>query len=256
MKTPVKILIGVFLCMAFMFAIRSYRNHQTSPLIPNLPIVVEPTDVEPHYPTVSFDGFSYSYIWFKVENNSKLALIPNFDKRMAMSELVKQNGCSYAINAGFYDTNYKPLGLWINNEGLKGNVSSSTLINGFLSISNKATISVNKPSESRLAIQTGPLLATDKQNRRLSITNDERARRSVALVLTNGTLIFITIYNGESVYDGPKLTELPSILSLIANQEKWNIQDAINLDGGSASAIVTPTRSLQEFQPVGSIFCY
>ena len=48
---------------------------------------------------------------------------------------------------------------------------------------------------------------------------------------------------------------LPGIIAKLNVKEEMGLADVINLDGGSASALVTPEFSLSEASPVGSFFC-
>ena len=77
------------------------------------------------------------------------------------------------------------------------------------------------------------------------------------LVATNekGHVVFLVIYKKQSVFDGPHLKDLPTILDLFQQNKKIILKDVLNLDGGSASAFYTEGFKLKEIKPLGSYFC-
>jgi len=77
----------------------------------------------------------------------------------------------------------------------------------------------------------------------------------ISAVTGDNKLIFMVIYDPKSVFLGPELVDLPQIVSLVSAENDLNIADAINLDGGSASAFKSRDFSLSEISPVGSFFC-
>ena len=68
-------------------------------------------------------------------------------------------------------------------------------------------------------------------------------------------LLFLTVYSGDSVFDGPLLADLPLVIEKISDEEKLDIAEAINLDGGSASSFYQGETTISELTPVGSLFC-
>ncbi len=89
----------------------------------------------------------------------------------------------------------------------------------------------------------------------LVIQHDEPARRTIAAKTRDNTYVFLTVYDENSVFGGPLLSDLPSAVEEISNREEFRIADAINLDGGSASAFYNGDANLSELTSVGSIFC-
>ena len=65
----------------------------------------------------------------------------------------------------------------------------------------------------------------------------------------------MALYFPDQEYSGPLLARVPYILEKIAKKEQITIPDAINLDGGSASAFLSPDTHLTELNPVGGYFC-
>jgi len=204
--------------------------------------------------TVTWNGITYTYEYFEVKDLSRLTLIANFTQKKTSEFLVKENNCQYAINGGFYDTNSKPLGLFINHV-LKTPAIESALVNGYVSITTKPMISFNLPNKPIIALQTGPMLIVDGKKLTLAIKDDEHARRMIAGISLKGTLVFMTIYISTSLVQGPQLAELPDIIEQINMTVPNQFISAINLDGGNASMFKNSDIYVPEVSTVGSIFC-
>ncbi len=169
-----------------------------------------------------------------------------------------ENHCTSIINGGYYDRQNKPLGLFQVGSTIYSQQIKSDLVNGFIwtHASVSAAISIELPHLPFLfALQTGPILIREGKQLSLTINNDTPARRMVAAINMDKHIIFLTLYNGDSVYEGPLLADLPNIVSKISSKENLGITDAINLDGGSASAFYNADTHISELTPVGSIFC-
>lgn len=212
---------------------------------------------EPVYSTIDVNGSTYAYAFFTVSDASTISLIPNFTEKIVSSEIAKTNTCQSYINANFYDTNGNPLGLWRTGSTIRNVASNNKTFNGFFSVSTKniPLIGFEEPVSPRFAIQTGPMLLSGGTTLMLRIQNDSPARRMVAVLGKETTLYFMTIFTKESTYSGPLLTDLPVIVNAIGDRENIDIFEAINLDGGSASAFSNGSVTLQEFSPIGSMIC-
>lgn len=202
-------------------------------------------------PTVTWNDIAYDFEYFEVNDISQLTLIANFTQKKSSELLIRENNCQYAINGGFYDTNNKPLGLFIN-ATVKTSSTQSVLVNGYIAITNRPTIGFDLPENPTIALQTGPLLMMDGKKLKLAITNDEYARRMIAGISSKGTLIFMTIFVPETKVQGPQLTDLPDILE----RTNLDIVSAINLDGGNASMFKNSNIYISEVTSVGSLFCF
>jgi uncharacterized protein YigE (DUF2233 family) len=216
------------------------------------------TTVITEEPTAVPSSEPYTYSLIRVSSASAITLIPNFSEKRDAKSLADDNGCRSAINGGFYDASEKPLGFFFTDNQTLGRYIQSRLVNGyfFATTDGVAHISTELPTVSfQFALQTGPLLVFGGKSMPLSIQNDEPARRMVVAKTINNQIIFFTVYNGNSVYEGPLLGDLPDIVSNISSKENLDIVDAINFDGGSASAFYSGEANLSELTPVGSIFC-
>lgn len=211
------------------------------------------------YPTISVEDASYTYAVINVATASSITLIPNFIGKHEANALAGENNCRQAINGGFYDASGKPLGFFYTNGRTYGKRIDSDLVNGYFwaDTDGVAVISTELPGNIsyRFALESGPLLLFNGQTTMLTIQNDEHARRMVAAKTADDHSVFLAVYSHDSVFSGPLLSELPKIVEDVSGKEHLGIADALNLDGGSASAFYNVDTILSELSPVGSIFC-
>jgi len=186
-----------------------------------------------------------------------LTLIPNFDEKKTSSELMQEHSCVSGVNGGFYDANNRPLGLFMSDGVTLREKSENALINGFVGVTNQnmTFISNEIGPDMRFIMQTGPFLLSNGLPHTLAIKNDEHARRLIVAQSTDGDFIFIALYDPDNTFNGPLLGDLPLFISEINRIELLNITEAINLDGGSASAFYNGDTTLSELTSIGSFFC-
>jgi uncharacterized protein YigE (DUF2233 family) len=210
--------------------------------------------------TLDFDWQETSFRanWFEIFDTTNLKLIPNFELKLPAKQAFKDYGCQYLLNAGFYTKENLPVGLFISEYETLRDWQKNSFFNGVLSINDFATprITSGVPRDNlKLAIQSGPLLIENAQVLRLAIKNDKLARRVVAATTGQNSLVFLVIYDKTSAFEGPLLNDLPAIIQHLDQTIGLRLADAINLDGGSASAFITDKTSLTEISPVGSFLC-
>ncbi len=198
-----------------------------------------------------FGGFLYSQA--VVEDLSRLRLASNLNERESSADLSGKNQCSVLTSAGFYDTSNQHLG-WFQVGGREFSPrQNNRLFDGFLSIaSGAAEIGFAPRAAADFGLQSGPVLVFDSKPLKLTIKDDQPRRRVAAALTQDNQLIFLVILSPQSDYSGPLLADTPKIIQAINPA----IVSAINLDGGSASAFLTPEVSLKEYQPIGGFFCY
>lgn len=202
----------------------------------------------------------YNFDYFMVENTDNLSLIPNFQERSTAEDLLIDHKCKKLISGGFYTKEHKPIGLFIfdgGNQRLR-NVTKNSLFNSVLSINDFGIprITRNVPKDHLvIALQSGPLLIENSFLIKNSVKNDGSARRIIGAVTGKNKLMFLAIYDPKNVYDGPVLTDLPRILADLNEKYNLGIADAVNLDGGSASAFYAGEIKLSELTFIGSAFC-
>lgn len=197
-----------------------------------------------------------------VKDVSKISLFSNLEKKLSAKDAKEEYACNAIINGGFYSApengngNGKHLGLFATNGNVLSEEIHSSLFNGFFSVSNGAArITFDKPQIDTFALQTGPVLIKDGKPLNLSIENDERARRAVAIVTPQNEVIFLMLYDTNSLVSGPLLSEVPNILSDLDSNTSLDIKDAINLDGGAHSAFISEEVQLTDIQTPGGYFC-
>ncbi|MBI3577606.1 phosphodiester glycosidase family protein [Candidatus Gottesmanbacteria bacterium] len=248
----------LFVCavgfVSFLFN-RSPRSAPT-PQLPSPPI--SPSPAYNNGLEYFVDNQPFRVVSFIVKDPTTIRLIPNFSQKAASLTVVQTKPCAALTSGGFYSTEGKPIGLFIVEGKQRSSFQTNALFNGFFSVnaSGKAIIGNEVPDNaSAFALQSGPMLVTDGITRKLVIRNDEPARRIVVVQTSDNSIVFLALYSRENTFEGPKLAEVPKHLIEIEKFLGISITNALNLDGGSASAFITKDASLTELTPVGSFFC-
>lgn len=198
----------------------------------------------------------FSTYWFEAEPE-KIKLIPNFETPLTAAEARVEYGCKNLINGGYYTKDGRPLGLFINDEGVLENWHKSSLVNGLFSINYLETPRIvrEEPRDVlRIATQAGPLLKENGTFLNVS-SSEDKARRSVVFTTGENKLYFAIIFDPDSQFLGPALSQLPGVLEEFENQSGIVIADALNMDGGSTSSFYSSDRSMSEITFSGSFFC-
>lgn len=206
---------------------------------------------------ISLGGREYKVVWASVDTD-ELSLLANFDDKKTSRQVFQENHCGLLVNGGFYSKDSQPMGYFVSAGQTLNPYERNRLLNGVLSINELGTPRITRePPRDPLvnAVQTGPILIENGQILGVSEMNNKAARRMVAAVTGNNELLFLAIYSSESAFSGPLLSELPQVVAKFDESDELGIADAVNLDGGSASAFVTTNFSLSEASPVGSFFC-
>lgn len=206
--------------------------------------------------TINFKDRAYTVAYYPVRDTRNIELIPNFTEKSTAKELQQKHGCVVVINGGFYTPEGRPTGLFISQGKTTKQATSSTLLDGFIvEDGDKVYIGSVPQNDAYWALQTGPRIFINGEKRKLSLVRDEYARRMLALNTSRNELYLMAIYSKENAFDGPQLVDLPEVVELVGKELQIRITDAINLDGGSASAFISPDVSLAELSPIGSFFC-
>lgn len=224
---------------AWLMSLLTVTNPVASPLPPAAAVLQEQ------------GGFLYSQAG--VADFSRLRLFSNLAEQKSAVELAAVKNCEFLVNAGFYDEQDRHLG-WFQADGRElSPAQSNRLFDGFLSIdSGRAEIGFSPREAADFGLQSGPVLVFDAKPLKLTIKDDQPRRRVVAALTRDQQLIFLVILSPQSDYSGPLLADTPRLV-LAINRD---IVSAVNLDGGSASAFITPEVNLPEYQPLGGFFCY
>lgn len=253
------LLIGMLLVgvTASILLARNWSRTVTTPLIPSPSQPASPSPIPPDQSVdVAHDGISYRIAWLPIPDPSKLTLLSNFTQKRTARSLIDGDECAQVVNGGFYTTDGEPTGLFTSDGQTTRDASPNAFLNGYLVVDrdNDASIRPSPPEESvRIGLQTGPILIRDGNTIALTIRDDEFARRIIAAITQNSEIVFLALYDPDNPWSGPKLADTPYILSKVT--ARLHLTDAVNLDGGSASAFIRGDLSLDELTPVGSFFC-
>ncbi len=211
-----------------------------------------------NFTSFDFDNQNLTIAWFKIDNPEKLKLIPNFSEKSSSKETISAQNCQFLSNAGFYTTTNLPIGLFIADGKQISSWQQNSLFDGILSINYLATPRITRtfPQDPlKSAVQSGPIIKENAGFQTLRIQNDNNSRRVAAGITGENILYFLVIYDSNSNYSGPLLANLPDVLKIFEEKEGIIFADIINLDGGGASAFISPDTSLTEINPVGAFFC-
>jgi len=205
---------------------------------------------------INVQGIPIRISW-AIVNPQAVELYSNLKEQHLSEQIKVDKSCQILVNGGFYSKENTHLGLFISNFETISKFSPNDTRNGFLWISgNNVSIGNDLPDvNSRIALQSGPLLMQNGQPLSLKINNDEPNRHIAAGITDDQKLIFLAFYYDQSEFQGPMLGQLPEIINLFKKQTGVEITDAINLDGGSASVFITNYVLLRELKYVGSYFC-
>ena len=164
--------------------------------------------------------------------STALRVIDNPDAQ-SLGAVMKREKCVCGVNGGYFDTEFKPIGLRVVHDTTFSPLRRARLITGIL-VQLERGIDVVRVSEfSRTkkiiaAVQAGPFLVDG--NKRIRGLNDSQlARRTFAGTTTNDRA-FLGVCSDVS------LAELANILAATAIVADSKTRRAMNLDGGSSSA--------------------
>lgn len=196
-----------------------------------------------------------SFAQIKIENLKKVSLIPNFEERLSSKEAFEKHACKQMTNGGFYSEGGKPIGLFVGSGRKIADYSPNATLNGILGYSDSGKLQITDNVQTSTtydwAVQSGPILVKNGKPLKIASKNDEQARRVVAGIDDDGTLIFMLFKDPSSGFSGPTLAELPEKVL----EKNPNIDMAINLDGGGSSLMYTHEYKITEYQSAGSFFC-
>jgi exopolysaccharide biosynthesis protein len=151
----------------------------------------------------------------------------------SLGAVMKRENCVCGVNGGYFDTEFKPLGLRVADGTTFSPLRRARLITGILLQSDRGIDVVRVSEFSRTkkiiaAVQSGPFLVDG--NKRIRGLNDSQlARRTFAGLATNDRA-FLGVCSDVS------LAQLANILATAPIAADSKLRRAMNLDGGSSSA--------------------
>lgn len=180
----------------------------------------------------NINPWSHIYV-FRIDlEKNKLALVSAKDldvKYASVDEYARFSKALISINGGFFDENFLPLGLRINEKRQKSPLKNISWWGVFSVENNKARIrspkNFQRNSQMDFAIQSGPRLLV---NGDIPPLKPGRAERS-ALGITKDGKVIILVTDNQAL----STTELAQRLK----NPPLNCVNALNLDGGSSSQL-------------------
>ena len=151
----------------------------------------------------------------------------------SLGAVMKRENCVCGVNGGYFDTEFKPLGLRVADGTTFSPLRRARLITGILLQSDRGidVVRVSEFSQAKkiiAAVQSGPFLV--EGNKRIRGLNDAQlARRTFAGIATNDRA-FLGFCSDVS------LAQLANILATAPIATDSKVRRAMNLDGGSSSA--------------------
>lgn len=170
---------------------------------------------------------------FKIDlNRNKLTLsfAKNLDKEPALVDnFAKKHSANIAINGGFFDKSYQPLGLRISNGKQYHAIKNISWWGVFYILNNKPhinpTSNFNTNQDISFAVQAGPRLIINGSIPKLKPGYAERT--ALGITKTGEVIILVTQNTPISTTELAKIMKNPPL----------KCENALNLDGGSSTQL-------------------
>ena len=165
--------------------------------------------------------------------SARLRVIDNPTGNETLADAMQHGNCLTGVNGGYFDPNFKPIGLIISDGMIISPLTRARLLTGVLCSSDRGIEIVRLGEFSRkqklnAAVECGPFLI-DLGNRIRGLDVTRSARRTFAAVARGGNAAL-------GVSSDLSLAQLSEALSSISLRDDFKIWRALNLDGGSSSA--------------------
>jgi uncharacterized protein YigE (DUF2233 family) len=164
--------------------------------------------------------------------SSALRVIDNPEGE-SLGAVMKREECVCAVNGGYFDTKFEPIGLRISDDRTFSPLRRARLVTGIL-LQSARSIDLIRPGEFSnskkitAAIQAGPFLV--QQGKRIRGLNDSQLARRTFAGTTPDERALLGVCSAVS------LAQLADILATVPAAGNLKIRRAMNLDGGSSSA--------------------
>lgn len=250
-----KFFLGLFLSFALLFLLYNFSSNER--VLPS-PSPKEKTQRVIYQFDLTFNEKNYKINWAEVTVPKNITLGGNLEEKKSAKSIFTEKQCKVLTNGGFYTEENDYIGLVYVDGKKLSNESKDSFFNGVFYITKSGEVGIGSGvplAQIKHAIQSGPILVRYHTYQKLKINSDENKRRMIVAANDKNEVIFLTIYDPVSGYLGPKLAEAPDILQQFAKGKEITIVDALNLDGGSASAFYTEGVALGEITHIGSYLC-
>ena len=177
-------------------------------------------------PRVAFDVAVFS------AKSTALHVIDNPDGQ-SLAAVMQREKYACGVNGGYFDTDFKPIGLRVADATTFSPLRRGRLITGILLQSDRGidvvrVVEFSRTKKIATAIQSGPFLV--EGNKLIRGLNDSQLARRTFAGLASGDRAFLGFCSGVSL---GQLADILATAPIIADSK---IRRAINLDGGSSSA--------------------
>lgn len=185
---------------------------------------------------ISPEGRTGSLHLYRFDSQEVRLKVIEREKGRNLAQTMTKNHCLAGCNGGFFDPNYNPLGQVIANSKVSGQQNFASSLTSGVIFQNGDTLAIERAKTfypKKLApqqlIQTGPFLV--EAGKPVSgLSNRKFARRTI--IATDGKSQWFIAYTPP--------TTLAQLAQSLAESEKkygFKILTALNLDGGSSSAL-------------------
>ena len=165
--------------------------------------------------------------------SGKLRVIDNRNGADGLADAMRRENCLAGVNGGYFDPNFKPIGLLITDGAVISPLTRARLLTGVLCASSNGfeIVRLGEFSQKRkldAAVECGPFLID--LGRRIRGLDDTRSARRTFAALARGGRVALGVCSDLT------LAQLSDVLSNVALRDDFQIWRALNLDGGSSSA--------------------
>lgn len=158
-------------------------------------------------------------------------------KHASVQQFAHPNGALLAINGGFFDQGFHPLGLRINNNKLENPLKPISWWGIFSIKGNKPSITTvrhfHQDDQIAFAVQSGPRLLI--KGKIPSLKPGLADRTALGITARGKIIILVSTHSVMSTQDLAKILKSPPL----------SCTDALNLDGGSSSQLFAKMGSFQ-----------
>lgn len=260
-----KIIIILIIALALALGFYSYFNRDNITNNVTEPSLVTPTpsvsQINNADPKEIFDSPNHSGEYkintLLIRDINSINLISNLKDRLTSTEAMVKNNCTDLVSAGFYTKELQHIGLFIAEYQTISNNSNNIASSAYFYIDDDNTpqISDSPPSRAKLAIQSYPYLYNNRSKINVITNNEEYSRRIAVATTTKNEVMFMIFYTQGSVFNGPRLDELPGLIEKFQERESVKFKDVLNLDGGRHSAMISRIVNIPELSTIGGYFC-
>jgi exopolysaccharide biosynthesis protein len=155
------------------------------------------------------------------------------EPRLDLDEVMARGNFLAAVNGGYFDPEYRPIGLLIVDGIMIAPLQKARLLSGVLSAAGKK-VQISRVSEFSMAqkleaaVECGPMIV-DLGKAVRGLESTKLARRTFAALTASGDKAALGFCSDVT------LADLSNILAIVTISD-FKIQRALNLDGGSSSA--------------------